>query len=333
MAEGKLSQAEIDALLATMTEPDDHIAEGGGSDDLVAFDFRRPAKFGREHMRSLQTAHEVFGRRLSSLLTHALRAIIKIEPVSNDQITYEDYVRALPTPSVLATYSVRPLPGPVVVELSTQMALTLLDRLLGGLGTPVAMRRPTELETNLLVELMGSVRDALGAALEPLESVETELESVEFNPAFVQAVAPNEMVLMLTYSLSMQTQQHAPRAEGLMSICYPFSTLAPAMGRLEAHAWQSGGAPADGPEALERPRPMVEVVPEVTVPIEVQLRRSMVSAADVAMLRPGDVLRLEHRVDEPAIGVVGGRPILTGRLGRTGRRLALQVDKWAEAPR
>ena len=41
---------------------------------------------------------------------------------------------ALPTTTVLATMSLAPLPGEVLVELDTSIALALVDRLLGGRG-------------------------------------------------------------------------------------------------------------------------------------------------------------------------------------------------------
>lgn len=327
MADAKLSQAEIDVLLASMGSTT-ATKTATRSESHTVFDFRRPSKFAREHMRSLESAHEVFQRRFSSLMTHALRSVVAIEPISTDQITYEDYIRSIPNPSVLGSFTVEPLPGTVVVEMSSQMGLTLIDRLLGGIGSPVPMRRPTELESNLLMELMGHVREALNDALAPLEKVDAQIKGIEFNPQFVQATAPSEMVLMLSFTLSVQSPM---RTEGMLSICYPFSTLAPAMSKLESHAWHSqqpaleeGG---DDPSA-PRSRPLERLLPKVPMSVTVQLRDSRVPAADLAALTPGDVIRLEHRVDEPAIGVVGGRQVLRGRLGRKGRRLALQLADW-----
>ncbi|MEM9035322.1 MAG: flagellar motor switch protein FliM [Actinomycetota bacterium] len=319
MAGAKLSQAEIDALLSSMNDSGEEVALVE-EDQLTAFDFRRPSKFAREHLRSLETAHEVFVRRATGLLTQSLRAVVSMEPVSTDQITYEDYTRSIPTPSVITTFSVAPLPGLVVMEMSTQMGLTLIDRLLGGIGAPVPMRRPTDLEGALLHDLMEIMQSALHDALEPLADVHPEIQGIEFNPQFVQAVPPNEMVLMLTYELALNSTQ---RTEGLLSICYPFSTLAPAMSNLENHVWRSHGG--DQGDEADRPRPLLEILPDVEVPVTVQLRTSPVPAVDIAQLRPGDVIRLEHRVDEPAVGVIGDRAVLSGRIGRRGRRLAIQI--------
>ena len=126
----------------------------------------------------------------------------------------------------------------------------------------------------------------------------------------------------------MAALQSTNRTEGLLSICYPFSTLAPAMNQLEAHVWRSNTT--EQAEGEERQRPLRALIPDVEVPLSVQLRPSSVPAVDVAQLRAGDVIRLEHRVDEPAIGMIGSRPVLTGRIGRQGRRLAVQIAQWGE---
>jgi flagellar motor switch protein FliM len=53
-----------------------------------------------------------------------------------------------------------------------------------------------------------------------------------------------------------------------------------------------------------------------------------VSARDVAVLEPGDVLRLDHRIDEPAIGLVDGVELFDGFVGRHGKRLGVRFTRW-----
>jgi flagellar motor switch protein FliM len=323
MAEGKLSQAEIDALFATISP-----AAGPDPDtrQLVEFDFRRPSKFAREHIRSLESAHELFARRFSGLLTHMLRTIVHVEPLSVDQVTYADYVRSMPTPTFLTVVDLDPLPVNMVVELSAQFGLTLVDRLLGGPGRPVPMRRPTDLEVTLLHSLMEHATTAVSEALHPLVEVDPSIVAVESNPAFVQVAPPGEMVLMLSFTVTLAASR---RTEGLLSLCYPFSLLQPVMDRLEAHAWteQRPLLPA-GDEVTEHP--FTQALDDVEVELSVRLRPTDVPAVDIATLRPGDVLRLTHRVDEPAVAVIGERPLLDGHLGKRGRRMALQLTGWRD---
>ena len=56
----------------------------------VAYDFRRPAKLSREHVRSLQVAHETFARRLTTLLTSGLRQVCHVELGEVTQQNYDE---------------------------------------------------------------------------------------------------------------------------------------------------------------------------------------------------------------------------------------------------
>jgi flagellar motor switch protein FliM len=289
------------------------------------FDWRRPSKFSREHVRSLAVAHEVFARRLASGLGSALGALVQLEPVSIDQVSYDDYIRSLPNPNVLAVVSVAPLPAAVLLELNVQLSLQLVDRLLGGNGTPVELRRPTEIEGHLIQDLMNHGVNAIHETLEPLMDIKPDLASLEFNPQLVQVVAPSDMVLLLAFRLSISS---GVASEGLLTLCYPAATLAPLLDRLAANA---GTEPeAEDLAALEAGQQLLtDELNQIAVELSVRLRDSSVAAGDLAALQVGDVLLLEHRADEPVIGTVGEAPLLEGRIGKRRRRVAFQVERWA----
>ncbi len=306
----------------------------GNPDDLLAelrdralapertiepFDFRRPDKFAKDHVRSLRTAHELFARELGRAFSQRLRCVVTLETLSVEQITYEDYIRSLPDPSVLAVVAMPPLPGPAVLEMSVQLGRSFIDRLLGGHGAPSTMRRPSSIEASLLHDLMEGVLRPLTDALAPFQEVEPELLQLEFSPQFAQIVAPTDMVLVLTYQVSMTTNR---RVDGSFSLCYPFSTLEPTMGDLERKMWNEHGKTADTTQ------PFTEVVPELHTDLRVKLRDSEVPATELADLAPGKVLRLSHRIDEPAIIEVGDAPVLLGHLGHRGRRYVVQIVDW-----
>lgn len=290
-----------------------------------AFDFRRPSKFAREHVRSLDGLHETFSRRFASSIAHALRSAVQLRPVAIEEITYENYIRSLPNPSVLVLVALRPLPGEVVVEIGVPLALVLVDRALGGVGTPIPIRRPTDLETRLLGDIVRYGVDAFRETFAPLLAVEPEVLGVETNPSFVQVVPPSETTLLLSYSVSLAASS---TVEGLLTVCYPHPTLQPVMDRLQRHVMTE-------PVEVEEPAPdrgaaLAEHLSEATVPLSVQLAPTTVHARELAALEPGDVLRTNHRVDEPVRILAQGIDVLSGYLGRRGRRLAVRIVGWSE---
>lgn len=313
----------MDATPTSVDRPAD--VDWAGADDasrrLRPFDFRNPSKMAREHVRRLELTHEVFARLFAGDLSDALRAEVRLELMSIDQVTYDEYIRSMPNPTVMIRITLAPLPGAAVVELSTQTGLTLVDRMLGGMGKPGLMRRLTELEGALLRDLMALALPALEATFEPLIEVTPKIEALEFNPNFLQVASPSEMVMVMSYSLSLV---HGSRSEGLLTVTYPFSLLEPATELVTLKESDLPALEAGVPDDS----PLTRTLPDVSVPISVRLRSSSVQAKELLGLREGDVLRLDHRVDEDVLGVVAGLVLIQGRIGRKGRNMALQLSNW-----
>lgn len=300
--------------------------------EVEAFDFRRPSLLSRDDVRGIEATHEVFTRRLSTRWSTRLRALVQIDPVGFDQARYDDYVRSMPTPSVLGTVALAPLPGMALIEMDARLTLRLVDRMLGGAGVTFddsdhQTRRPTELEHVLVCDLAAQAGEALRDALAPhAESAETL--GVEYNAQQVQVAAPSDMVIVLTYHVSVTK---GLEGQGLMSVCYPGTMLRPVLEHLHEHVQlnMTGGPDVDHERAR---RVLAERLDDVCVDVAVCLADSDVPAGDLARLRVGDVLRLDHAIGQPVVGRVGGSEVLTGYLGRRGRRLAVQIAGWARTP-
>lgn len=293
---------------------------------LTKYDFRSPGKMAREQVRSLELAHETFARRWGSVLTNALRAVVHLELAAVQQLTYEDYVRSMPNPVVLGVVSLEPLPGGALIELDVPMGLSMVDRMLGGPGRPLGVRRPTELESALLRELLESASGSVGETLAPFVEVDPELTGLEFNPHMVQTISPSEMVLVFTYSLAVA---HGSRSDGLVTVCYPFSLLQPAAERLGRAGW--GDRPELSASSEDATKgPLRSHVEDLVVDMTVTLKPSSLPAEDLAGMACGDVLRLDHRTDEPALVRLGGAEVMQARAGRRGRRRAIQILRWSE---
>ncbi|GBE23875.1 flagellar motor switch protein FliM [bacterium BMS3Bbin02] len=286
---------------------------------LRQFDFRNPSKMAREHVRRLELTHETFVRSMGNELSNLLRTMVRLELMSIDQITYDEYIRSTPNPSVITQISLAPLPGVALFEMGTQTALVLVDRLLGGIGKPSGVRRPTELEGSLIAEILGYAVGPIRETFAPLIEVEPVIESVEYNPNFVQATNPSEMVMVMSYSLSII---EGLRSEGLLTICYPFSTLQPA----------TQNAVEDEVLALAASTvshlPLRDLLPDVEIPVSVRLTDTPFPGSQLHNLQVGDVLVLDHKVEEEVIAVAASAALLGGRIGRKGKNMAFEVANW-----
>lgn len=288
-------------------------------------DFTAHSQLSREDARHLEIAHEPFTRAVSRTWSSGLRALVHLEPIGVDELSYDDYVRSMPSPTVLGIVTLAPLPGTVVIELDLQFALVLVERLLGSTAlesaTRTQARRPTELEAALLRDLFQVATSGLASTMAPVADVSGELTGMEFNPQLVQVAAPSDRMAALSYRVQVSG---GVQAEGLASVCYPASLVTPLLDGLRQR-------PAgDGESASQASNPLVaQQLHGVNVDLSVAFAESAMPARVLAGLAEGDVLRLDHRVDRPVRLLLGDRVLLFGHAGRRGRRLAVQVADWA----
>src|SRR4051812_12888989 len=94
------------------------------------YDFRRPTKLAREHTRTLQMAYEAFARQYATVLTTSLRAISQVSLVSIEQLTYEEYISSLGSPTIMAMLELEPLPGTAILEFSLSTGMAAIDHML-----------------------------------------------------------------------------------------------------------------------------------------------------------------------------------------------------------
>jgi flagellar motor switch protein FliM len=287
----------------------------------VAYDFRRPNKFTREHVRALQIASETFARQFTTVLSTTLRTVSHVQATGIHQLTYDEYIRDVPNPTYLAILSLPPLVGASIFHLPLPVVMTAVDRLLGGPGTGAALNRPpTEIERSLMGDLLGRVLRELAYAFESLTALEPVVIHQESNPQFAQIGSPSDMVIVFVFDLRIGGQ------EGEATLCIPFAALQPVLDEVAGNALLAGRVEADADAVRDALAGRMGGAP---VTVSVSFPPVLLALSDIVDLRPGDVLPLDHRVDAPLEVSVGGVPRFTARPGRRGKRLACVITSVA----
>lgn len=288
----------------------------------VPFDFRRPNKFSRDHVRAFQIVHETFGRQLSTVFATTLRAVSNVSLTSVEQLTYDEYVRSLPNPSYLVIVSLAPLPGAAVIQLPLPLVFAAIDRLLGGTGDALSPKRPlSEIESSLMRTLMERALRELEYSYETLVRIEAEIVQQEFNPQFAQVAAPSDMALAVSFDMRIGEKR------GSASLCIPYSTIQPV---LESLASENLFEDRTGRDPITFAHQLEEAVKDVAVEVAVRFREVSLTSQEIVGLRVGDIVPLRHGVDEPLVVVADGVPCYQAVTGRRGKRLACLVVGDAE---
>ncbi len=319
-----LSQAEVESLLNAMdSRESDVIADAATSrikhrDKISPYDFKRPERVGKEQMRSLQTMHEAFGRNFGAALSALLRTIVELKLTSVDQLTYSEFVFSLENPTCFNLIHAAPLEGQLILDINLSLLFPIIDRLLGG-GSDQAtvVRRPlTEIELRLVSRITDLFCKEIKHAWENVLELELSIDRVESNPQLVQIVPPNEVVVLISFELTLGGSR------GMMNFCIPFNSIERISARLSANSWVSYGKKLATPENIQR---ISGQLSDALVEVVVDLAETNISTSDLIGLRVGDIIATEKDVERPLVVSVEGRPKFHAKAGAFKGRKAIQV--------
>lgn len=347
-----LSQDEIEALLSSlsseelssMTTPQPrsedeaevkrevngpkHMTLGGLSQAVArsaiayeVYDFRRPDKFSKDQLRTLQMLHETFARLAGSSLSAYLRTPASIDMISLEQVPYEEYLRSI-SQSAFTIMSLPPLTGQAVLEVEFALIFSIIDRMLGGEGKSINRTILTDIERPLIKQIIERMFAALKAAWEGVVIVNPGIEGMETSAQFVQIAPPSDIVVTILFEVKIGQQR------GAMSLCIPYLVLKPITQKLSAQKWFAAGTKKQSSHARKL---LTYQVNHAKVDCAVELGRCRLSMNDFIHLKQGDILRLDHKSDQDVHFLVDGIPKLEGRPALNGKKLVFTVaGAWEE---
>ena len=294
-----LSQNEIDALLKQLSSGEldvDEINEDSAV-KIKDYDFTRPAKFSKEHLRTLEIIFENFGRLVSSNLPAYLRKNVQVDVMNSEAVTYSEFSNALSNPVLLVIVDFAPLKGNIIIELASNLGFTIIDRMLGGLGDPLDKPRDfSEIELSVLERIFTVFVDLLREPWKNVVEIHPRLERIETNCQFAQIISPSEMIAIVTINICIGN------VEGLMNICLPFLTLEDIMDKLNTKYWFSTMKNKDEESYQE----FIETaINKAQIPMKAVLGKSSISVMDFINLQVGDIIKLDSHVNDELDVFVG----------------------------
>ncbi len=287
-----LSQNEIDSLLQALSSGEIDTEELSNAEEKVTknYDFRRPAKFSKEHLRTLEIIFEHYGRLLSTNLPVYLRKNIQVSVVNSETCTFSEFSTALANPVLLAVVNFEPLNGNIMLEMAANLGFAMIDRMLGGPGNPLEKNRDfSEIERSIIDKIMSVCVQLLREPWKNVVEVNPILERIETNPQFAQIIAPSDMIAIVTINVRIGD------VEGLMNMCLPYFTLESVMDKLNTKYWFSTMKENEEENYEDH---IETIVRRVEMPIRAVLGRSVVTVSDFVGLQNGDIIKLNSKIGQ-----------------------------------
>ena len=339
MAGEVLSQAEVESLLNAMAASGAETAAAVAPaaapaaasvsakprEKITPYDFKRPERVGKEQMRALQTLHEGFGRNFGAALSAMLRSIVEVKLTSVDQLTYGEFVFSLENPTCFNLLKAEPLEGNLILDINPSILYPIIDRLLGGgrESGPLARRPLTEIELRLVARITNLFLAELHHAWENVLELNLEVVQVESNPQLVQIVPPNEVVVLISFELTIG------ELRGMMNLCIPYNSIERIGGKLSANSWSAYGRKQATAESIEQ---ISGAVCTSLVEVRVRLAQTQINTGELIGLRVGDIITTQKDVHNPLVVAVEGVPKFRAFPGALKGHKAIRIESTIENP-
>ena len=313
MASRQLSQQEIDAVFQNTQGRQ---ADRSGSKRAVLFDFRRPDRIAKSQLRAIHQLHDNFVRNLVSSLSAYLRSYLIVNLVSVEQLSYSEFLECLPSPTCIASLSLKPYDGNAVLELNSSLIFPILEILLGGDGKLQfsAQREITEIEQVLLDGLFRLILRDLREAWKFVTDIDFAIDTIETEPQFLQILAPTEAVVAVAIEIRIGD------SIGMMNIAMP-SIIIKMMRQKFDQQWSLRKSASTDEEQAR----MLDLVRTSALRSEVVLDGPHLLLKDLMNLVEGDIVSFEYPTSRPLDLLLNGEKKYLGEIVNAGRRAAFRV--------
>lgn len=306
-----LNQEEIDALVRAMRGGSSR-HEVAESHKVEACTFRQAGQLTSTQVRTLSALNEAYARNLTHAISAYLRAEWECALMSVEQIRFNDLLTRIPDLSYLATFTAG-TDHTGLLQIDLNVIFPLIDLVLGGQGKPEKQLRDlTTIEEEVIQGAVGVICRELEAAWNPL-GLTFEFQQREPAASVNRFMAPSEQVLALVFEMRL------PDVRGNLNLVFPGELSSELLRKHATVEWKTR------PPARSANTRMRELMTSCPFVFELKLMDAKVSAGELTSIAPGSVLRLNADATKPAVGVIGGRPLLAAAAVRSDKSRAAQI--------
>lgn len=307
----QLTQQEIDAVFQGIK------GRAKESAKAAAFDFRRPDRIAKSQVRAIHLLHENFVRNLASSLSAYLRSYLTVNLISVEQLSYGEVLESLPSPTCLVSLSLRPYDGNALIELNSSLIFPIIEIILGGKGRASGQlkREMTEIEQNLLESLFRIILNDLREAWKGVTLIDFKIEAVATEPQMLQILAPNEAVVAIGIEIRIGENS------GTLNLAIPSINIK-MIGQKFDQQWSLRKT---DPTEAEQQR-ILRLIRGSMAELDARLRGPSLKVRDLLEMDVGDLLWLDHRLDQPFDCEVNGRPKFRGKVVNYNEKKAFLVE-------
>ena len=324
-----LSQSQIDALLNSFssegTKAFEEIEEQAKEQKVKNYDFKMPKKFTKEQLKVIDGIFENYSRVLSSYLTGLMRIFCKVEVLQIEEQLYYEFHNALPDYVMMSMVNKGITDDDVletnsIMQVSNQIAFTMMDRLMGGEGAYFEQNRDfTEIEVGLFTTVLNKMAALLKEPWGTYIDINPVITTIETNARVMQSISPDEVVILVVLEMEIKDVKNT------MTFCIPAINLESIMSKF-GDRWSRTTKKLDPKREKERRVSLLEAIKDSELRISAVLGETKLDLYDVLTMQVNDIIPLNVPIDSNITVNIGDNLWFDGKMGTKNSKKAVKID-------
>ncbi len=317
MSDQILSQEEIDALLTSVDKGEvDLEVDKKAKAKAESYDLTSRSIMLRYQFYALEEVYDKFADLLHNSLTSFFRKSIDVKFVSTEMVKFREFLEGFSNPTSFNIFNMEPLIGLSLLAIEPGLVFSLIDCMFGGNGKSIAqVREFTLIEQTMMRKFAVEVLNNLEKAMDVVHSVQISLKKSETKPEFVYVLAPNDLVIVVIFSVKGDT------FSGDIHLCLPYLMFEPIKDKLSSRYLRDKDIEDVFGAQIQN------LLKDINITVIAELGRIGYTIRDILNLRERDILKFNTGPQDPITIKVEGVPKYQGVPGVVRRNRAVQVTR------
>lgn len=273
----------------------------------------------------LDIIFEKFIRQLTSSLRNLTSEAVDITIADFSSQRFGSYFDSLKNPSSIVVFRAVEWENFGLLILENDMIFSFVDLLLGGKKNSVQSdlsspeRILTSIEQGLARQISEVVLTDFSQAFDQISPTTFSFDRLENNPNFVNISRPGDAVIVLKLKIELDEQVKS------LELMLPYKTIEPVKEQMQqVFLGDKFGTDQEWEKMLS------ETVYDVELPIEAVISNKVTTIEEIAKLKIGDTLVMDHPKDKDVTVRIGPVPLFSGKVGKVENKVAINLKDLLE---
>lgn len=270
----------------------------------------------------IEIIFEKFIRQLSTALRNLTSEAVNISILELNSLRFGDYFNTLTNNYSIAIFRAVEWENFGLIILENKMIFSLVDLLLGGKKNAIHIanqggeKNLTSIEQGIAKQVTEIILNELSLSFDQISPTPFNFERLESNPNFVTISRPGDAVIVLKLSVEIDEQIKT------IDIMIPYKTIEPIKEQMQkVFLGDKFGSDQEWENML------ISSIKGVALPIEAVITNRISTIKEIANLKIGDTIVMEHSKDKDITVRSGPIALFTGKIGRVENKVAMNLKK------